>query len=104
MINIVRARTPQTFYIVAGVGALFALAAMYFSFVTHGDWTLPSWKRPQKPIEKAQLKIKVWTDKHSGLYYCPGYPLYGHTSAGGYVTQGEALQEGYTPAMNQPCR
>jgi hypothetical protein len=104
MSNIVRARLPQSFYIIMGVGALVALVAIYFSFVTHGDWTLPSWKRPQKPIEKAQLNVKVWTDKQSGFYYCPGDRLYGHTSAGAYVSQGEALQEGYTPAMNQPCR
>jgi hypothetical protein len=104
MRNIIRARLPGSFYIVIGVGVLLAAVAIYFSFVTHGDWTLPSWNRRPKPIEKAQLKVKVWTDKQSGFYYCPGDHLYGHTSAGRYVSQGEALQEGYVPAMNEPCQ
>jgi hypothetical protein len=102
--NIVRARLPQSFYIVVGVGGLLALVAIYFSFVMHGDWTLPSWKRRAPPIEKAQLNLKVWTDKQSGYYYCQGDRFYGRTSAGSYVSQGQALQQGYTPAMNVPCR
>ena len=105
MSNIVRARKPGSFYIVIGVGVLLAAMAIYYSFVFHSDWTLPSLNRTRpKPVGKAQLNVKVWADKQSGFYYCSDNRVYGHTELGRYMSQGEALQGGYTAAMNEPCR
>lgn len=101
--NITRARLPGSFYLVIGVGVLVALAAVWFSLVSPGSWTFRLRNRP-KLVEKAQLNVKVWADKQSGYYYCSDNRMNGRTGSGRYMTQGEALQEGYTPSMGLPCR
>jgi hypothetical protein len=67
------------------------------------SWSAPIFKRPHA-LEEAQLNRKVWTEKSTGVYYCPDSTLYGHTASGEYMNQGEALQKGYTPALHEPCR
>ena len=52
----------------------------------------------QKPV------IKVWVNKHSGLYYCPQSEFYGKVKPGFYVTQREALQSGYRSATREACQ
>jgi hypothetical protein len=46
----------------------------------------------------------VWTDKSTGFYYCSDNRLYGRIESGRYMSQGEALQDGYTPALRELCR
>ncbi|HXJ95133.1 MAG TPA: hypothetical protein VMT20_20015 [Terriglobia bacterium] len=48
--------------------------------------------------------VKVWVSSRSGLYYCADSTLFGKVSPGVYMAQGEALQKGYRPAEEQPCR
>jgi len=48
--------------------------------------------------------IRIWANRHTGLYYCPKTKFYGEISPGVYMVQGEALQRGYRPADAQPCQ
>jgi hypothetical protein len=103
MRGVVRARLPEPFYFLVGVACLLSALAIYYFFVANGAWKLPQGNRP-KVLERAQLDMKVWADKQTGFYYCAGTRLYGRTQSGQYISQGEALQAGYTAAMNKPCR
>ncbi len=51
-----------------------------------------------------RLLAKVWVNKQSGFYHCPGTTFYGKVQPGAYMSQGEALQGGYRPIGNEPCR
>ena len=47
---------------------------------------------------------KVWVYKKTGVYFCPDSQFYGKFKPGAYMTQEDALQWGYQPAGQQPCR
>jgi hypothetical protein len=38
------------------------------------------------------------------LYYCPDSQLYGKFKPGMYMMQDDALERGYRPAAQEPCR
>jgi hypothetical protein len=48
--------------------------------------------------------IRVWIDRASGFYHCPGSKGYGATSKGAYMTQKQAQDGGYRPAYGWVCR
>ena len=52
----------------------------------------------------AATVVKVWTYKKTGLYYCPDSKLYGKIKPGAYLTQEKALESGFRPAGQEPCR
>ncbi len=52
----------------------------------------------------ASRKVKVWTVKQTGLYYCPDAKLYGKADSGVLMTQEKALEGGYRPASGERCR
>ncbi len=56
------------------------------------------------PTVAAATNVKVWTYKKTGLYYCPDSKLYGKLKPGVYMTQEKALERGYRPAGQDPCR
>jgi hypothetical protein len=56
------------------------------------------------PTVAAATIVKVWTYKKTGLYYCPDSKLYGKVKPGVYMTQEKALERGYRPAGQDPCR
>jgi hypothetical protein len=56
------------------------------------------------PSVAAATIIKVWTYKKTGLYYCHDSKLYGRAKPGAYMTQEKALERGYRPAGQDPCR
>ena len=56
------------------------------------------------PTVAAATVVKVWTYKQTGFYYCPDSKFYGKFKPGAYMTQGEALERGYRPAAQDPCR
>jgi hypothetical protein len=56
------------------------------------------------PTVAAATIVKVWTYKKTGLYYCPDSKLYGKVKPGVYMTQEKALERGYRPAGEDPCR
>jgi hypothetical protein len=47
--------------------------------------------------------IKVWVDRNTALYYCPGSAAYGRTRNGRFLNQAEARLENFEPAMRQEC-
>jgi hypothetical protein len=91
-----RARVPGTFYAVLAVALLVGISVFAYFYIRIHE--------PKEELGKAQKKLKVWTNKSTGFYYCPDSPNYGHTDAGQYMTQQEARQSGYSPALNEPCR
>ncbi len=57
----------------------------------------------EPPIKPTPSTI-VWVDKHTGFYYCPGSDLYGKASPGISMAQGQALAQGYRPAVGIYCK
>jgi hypothetical protein len=47
--------------------------------------------------------VGVWTDDHTGRYFCADSVWYGKTRAGRYLTQKEARFTGFRPADGKPC-
>jgi len=61
--------------------------------------------RPTPPESKTEkASIRIWANKRSGLYYCPDSKLYGKLTPGVYMTQDEAIKDGYQPATQKACR
>ena len=60
-------------------------------------------RTPQAVGEKSST-TKIWANQRSGLYYCPDSKLYGKITPGTYMSQSEAIQNGYQPAVDQSCR
>lgn len=51
---------------------------------------------------KIQMGVLVWANKDAGYYYCHGSRFYGHGS-GKFMNQGDALTQGFQPALKQYC-
>jgi hypothetical protein len=94
-----RVHVPGSFLLLLGATFLLVVLVLYHFFIQNAL----IWKRPQT-LGKAQLKLRVWTNKATGLYYCSDSALSGQTALGRYMSQEEALQHGYTPARKEPCR
>jgi len=47
--------------------------------------------------------VKVWVNKSSKVYHCPGSRYYGKTKSGEYMTQGEAQAAGNHAAGGKVC-
>lgn len=47
---------------------------------------------------------QVWVDVHTALYYCSGADLYGKTPGGKTITQREAQQDQFQPALRKACQ
>lgn len=56
------------------------------------------------PTVTAGTIVKVWVYKKTGLYYCPDSKFYGKMKPGVYMNQEKALESGYRPAAQEPCR
>ncbi len=48
--------------------------------------------------------VKVWVNTKSGVYHCPETLWYGKTKQGEYMTESEALKDGYHAAGGKGCR
>jgi hypothetical protein len=46
----------------------------------------------------------VWTDGHSGYYYCANSPYFEKLKPGSIMTQSSALQSGYQPKLGTYCQ
>jgi len=102
MSNVTRVHVPGYLTFLVAVTFACCLAIWYHYSGLRISWNFSLSKQPRAPNE-AQINRKVWTDKTTGLYYCPESQLYGHTASGEYLTQGEAIQRGYSPAAHEPC-
>lgn len=103
MSNVTRVHVPGYLSFLVVVTLMCCLAIWYHYSGLRIPWNFSFSKRP-RVLREAQIKCKVWTDKSTGLYYCPDSHLYGHTTSGEYLTQGEAIQKGYSPALHEPCQ
>ena len=86
------------------MGSLILLVYLITPFVRE-RWSeadrLPQFK--EQTVSAATI-VKVWTYKNTGWYYCPDSRFYGKLKPGKYMTQEEALERGYRPAAQEPCR
>lgn len=48
-------------------------------------------------------QTQVWVDPHTGLYYCPGAPLYQNTKDGRLSSQIDAQRDQFEPATRKAC-
>lgn len=55
------------------------------------------------PAAGANADIRVWVDRNTALYYCPGSSAYGRTRNGKYLSQAEARLENFEPAIRREC-
>ncbi len=51
----------------------------------------------------ALADTKVWVNKNSGVYHCPGGQYYGNTEKGEYLAESEAVASCYRLANGQVC-
>jgi hypothetical protein len=66
-----------------------------------GAYRLPQFK---EQTVSAATTVKVWAYKKTGWYYCPDSRFYGKLKPGKYMKQDDALERGYRPAAQEPCR
>ena len=59
--------------------------------------------QPPAKAVKEKSSTKIWANRRSGFYYCPDSKFYGKVTPGVYMSESEALQNGYRPVGNQPC-
>jgi hypothetical protein len=50
-----------------------------------------------------QARVRVWTSKNSGFYYCTDGSYYKSVRPGTFMAQRDALQNGYQPKLGQLC-
>lgn len=58
---------------------------------------------PAGDVPTANPDVKVWLNKRTATYHCPGTRWYGRTKEGVYMSQKEALEKGYRPAFARAC-
>ncbi len=82
------------------------LVALLVFFTPWKIWSLLfSGLMPGKTERNAlNESVRVWVNSRSGLYYCANSALFEKINPGVSMAQGEALQKGYRPAGEQPCR
>ena len=87
---------------------IFPLALLIVGLVVlYPALNLPSLSQLLQPTPKVASEkspVKIWANQRSGLYYCPDSKLYGKLTPGTYMSQSEAIQNGFQPATNQTCR
>lgn len=79
-----------------------ALAVFFPVLRRWQPWT--GWFTPRPESAASVGPVRVWINERSGLYYCSGSTFYGKITPGRYMVQGDALQKGYRPAEQVPCR
>ena len=60
--------------------------------------------RPAFAQSQGNPDVQVWVNTKSGVYHCPGSQWYGKTKQGTYMTQAQALGNGYRPAYGKYCQ
>jgi hypothetical protein len=55
-------------------------------------------------MAKANPAAHVWVDLAFGLYYCSDSAVYGRLSPGRNMTQAQAKELSFRPALGQPCQ
>ena len=58
---------------------------------------------PRPAITDDELRVKVWISKDTGYYYCADDPYTKSAETGEFVSQSDALLEGYRSRIGQFC-
>jgi hypothetical protein len=74
----------------------FAFAFLVF-FVAGGTAT------PFHPPSVPKDQATVWAISTSKVYHCPGSRWYGKTPEGKYISECQAVREGFRPAFGRGC-
>ena len=54
-------------------------------------------------IDDDQARVRVWTSKSNGYYYCTRDNYYKSVHPGTFMYQGDALQSGYRSILGEFC-
>ena len=68
-----------------------------------GQSTASTSTKKNVPGKKGNPEVKVWVNNRAMKYHCPDSPWYGRTLMGHYLTQKQALDQGYAPAYGIEC-
>ena len=86
------------------IGSLLLLAVLIVSPLLDREGRVERLPQLKTPTVTAATIVNVWVFKKTGLYYCPESKFYGKVKPGGYMTQEKALERGFRPAAQEPCR
>lgn len=103
MSDVTRVHVPAYLKFLVFVTVVCILAIWYHYSGLGVSWNFAFGKH-SLPSREAPSNRKVWIDRSTGIYYCPDSRLYGHTASGYYLSQGQALEKGYSPALHEPCQ
>jgi len=102
-----KAPVPDLMLVLFAIPFVLAVLALLYLLYPGNAW-IPRLRIPYFSMRahqggEARLKIRVWVNRSSGIYYCSNSEMYGHSAPGAYMAQGEAVQSGYSPALGEPC-
>ena len=86
------------------IGSFLLLAFIIFSPLLERSGRVERVPLPKPETVNATTTVRVWVYRKTGLYYCPDSTVYGKFKPGVYMTQEKALESGYRPAAQEPCR
>lgn len=102
-----KAPVPGLTLLFLGVPLILAVLVLYYLNPGY-DWLphlqMPHFAERTGLSEETMLKVKVWVNKSTGIYYCSDSAMYGRSALGSYMAQGDAIQTGYSPALDKPCQ
>jgi hypothetical protein len=86
------------------IGSFLLLAFLIVSPLLDREGRVERLPQLKTPSVTAATIVNVWVYKKTGLYYCPESKFYGKVKPGVYMTQEKALERGFRPAAQEPCR
>jgi hypothetical protein len=86
------------------IGSLLLLAVLIVSPLLDREGRVERLPQLKTPTVTAGTIVNVWVYKRTGLYYCPESKFYGKVKPGVSMNQEKALERGFRPAAQEPCR
>ena len=83
--------------------AFVAVVIFTLTLLACGHDSTPSASTLTQPQDRGNPAVRVWVDTAAGYYHCPNTNWYGKTKQGVYMTQREAQDKAYRPAIGV-CR
>jgi hypothetical protein len=100
-------KVPVPGFTLLFLGIAVVIAAMTVFYLLSNGWRphlgIPHFPLGSHQSGRGRLNVKVWVNKSTGIYYCSDSASYGRSEPGTYMTQGEAVQSGYSPVLGEPC-
>jgi hypothetical protein len=60
----------------------------------------PETRTALQPAEQTAISGQVWVNTNSSIYHYPGARWYGNTKEGAYMSESQAVAQGYRAAQN----